>query len=145
MKNAKGLLYPDSVVGTESHTTMINGLGIVGWGVGGMEAQAVMLGQAISMVLPEVIGFRLVGSLSERVTATDLALHLTNLLRKRGVVGKFVQFFGPGCATLCLADRATIANMATEYGATMGYFPYDAESTNYLHLTNRLPQNVTLI
>ncbi len=113
MRDAKGLVYPDSVVGTESHTTMINGLGIVGWGVGGMEAQAVMLGQPISMMLPEVIGFRLTGTLSENVTGTDLALHLTNLLRKQGVAGKFVQFFGSGCANLCLADRATIANMAT--------------------------------
>ena len=125
LKNAKNIVYPDSVVGTDSHTTMINGLGVVGWGVGGIEAEAVMLGQAISMVLPEVIGFRLTGKLKENVTATDLVLLVTNMLRKKGVVGKFVEFFGPGCANTSLSDRATIANMAPEYGATMGYFPQD--------------------
>ena len=125
LKNAKNIVYPDSVVGTDSHTTMINGLGVVGWGVGGIEAEAVMLGQAISMVLPEVIGFRLTGKLKENVTATDLVLLVTNMLRKKGVVGKFVEFFGPGCANISLSDRATIANMAPEYGATMGYFPQD--------------------
>lgn len=112
LQSAKNVVYPDSVVGTDSHTTMINGLGVVGWGVGGIEAEAVMLGQPISMVLPEVIGFRLTGALREHVTATDLVLQVTNMLRKRGVVGKFVEFFGPGCAALSLADRATIANMA---------------------------------
>ena len=126
LQNSRGIVYPDSVVGTDSHTTMINGLGVVGWGVGGIEAEAVMLGQPISMVLPEVIGFRLSGSLREHVTATDLVLQVTNILRKRGVVGKFVEFFGPGVASLSLADRATIGNMAPEYGATIGYFPQDA-------------------
>lgn len=139
LENAKNVVYPDSVVGTDSHTTMINGLGVVGWGVGGIEAEAVMLGQAISMVLPEVIGFKLIGKLREHVTATDLVLQVTNMLRKKGVVGKFVEFYGPGCSNLTLADRATIANMAPEYGATMGYFPQDAESINYLKMTNRSP------
>jgi aconitate hydratase len=118
---------------------MINGLGVVGWGVGGIEAEAVMLGQPISMVLPEVIGVRLSGALREHVTATDLVLQVTNMLRKRGVVGKFVEFFGPGCASLSLADRATIGNMAPEYGATIGYFPQDTEAINYLKFTNRSP------
>lgn len=139
LENNKNVVYPDSVVGTDSHTTMINGLGVVGWGVGGIEAEAVMLGQAISMVLPEVIGFRLEGNLRENITATDLVLQIVNTLRKKGVVGKFVEFFGPGVASLSLADRATIANMAPEYGATMGYFPPDAESLNYLRMTNRSP------
>ena len=124
---------------------MINGLGVVGWGVGGIEAEAVMLGQAISMVLPEVIGFRLTGKLREHVTATDLVLLVVNMLRKKGVVGKFVEFFGPGCANISLSDRATIANMAPEYGATMGYFPQDEESINYLKLTNRSPEKIDLI
>lgn len=124
---------------------MINGLGVVGWGVGGIEAEAVMLGQPISMVLPEVIGVRLTGALREHVTATDLVLQVTNMLRKRGVVGKFVEFFGPGCASLSLADRATIGNMAPEYGATIGYFPQDTEAINYLKLTNRNPEKIALI
>lgn len=145
LENAKGIVYPDSVVGTDSHTTMINGLGIVGWGVGGIEAEAVMLGQPISMVLPEVIGFRLTGKLREHVTATDLVLQVTNMLRKKGVVGKFVEFFGPGCSNLSLADRATISNMAPEYGATVGYFPADQEALNYLKLTNRSPQKIEII
>ena len=123
--NTEGVLYPDSVVGTDSHTTMINGLGVVGWGVGGIEAESVMLGQTISMVLPKVVGFKLVGAVNPLTTATDIVLTITQLLRKRGVVGQFVEFFGPGCASLTLADRATIANMAPEYGATMGYFPID--------------------
>ena len=114
-----GLLYPDSVVGTDSHTTMINGLGVTGWGVGGIEAEAVMLGEAISMVLPQVVGFKLTGNLPKHATATDLVLTCTQMLRKRGVVGKFVEFFGPGVNTLTLADRSTISNMAPEYGATM--------------------------
>jgi len=139
LQNAKNVVYPDSVVGTDSHTTMINGLGVAGWGVGGIEAEAVMLGQAISMVLPEVIGFKLTGKLREHVTATDLVLQVTNMLRKKGVVGKFVEFYGAGVANLTLADRATIANMAPEYGATMGYFPQDVESINYLKMTNRSP------
>ena len=120
-----GVLYPDSCVGTDSHTTMIDGLGVVGWGVGGIEAESVMLGQQISMVLPKVVGFKLTGELPQHTTATDLVLTCTNMLRKRGVVGQFVEFFGPGCASLSLTDRATIANMSPEYGATMGFFPVD--------------------
>ena len=145
LENSKQVVYPDSVVGTDSHTTMINGLGVAGWGVGGIEAEAVMLGQPISMVLPEVIGFKLTGELRQNITATDLVLQITNTLRKRGVVGKFVEFFGPGVAKLNLADRATIANMAPEYGATMGYFPPDAETLNYLRLTNRSPEKLSII
>jgi len=132
-----GVLYPDSLVGTDSHTTMINGLGCVGWGVGGIEAEAVMLGQPIAMVLPEVVGVKLTGKLKPTVTATDLVLTTTEMLRKRGVVGKFVEFFGEGCNDLSLPDRATISNMAPEYGATMGYFPVDETSLNYLKLTGR--------
>jgi aconitate hydratase len=124
-QNKDGLLYPDSVVGTDSHTTMINGLGVVGWGVGGIEAEAVMLGETISMVLPQVVGFKLTGKLPQHTTATDLVLTCTEMLRKRGVVGKFVEFFGPGIQNLSISDRATISNMAPEYGATMGYFPID--------------------
>jgi len=127
-----GMLYPDSVVGTDSHTTMINGLGIVGWGVGGIEAEAVMMGEAISMVLPQVVGFKLTGKLPKHATATDLVLTCVDMLRKRKVVGKFVEFFGPGVGTLSLADRATISNMGPEYGATMGYFPIDNKSMDYL-------------
>lgn len=145
LENSKQVVYPDSVVGTDSHTTMINGLGVAGWGVGGIEAEAVMLGQPISMVLPEVIGFKLTGELRQNITATDLVLQITNILRKRGVVGKFVEFFGPGVAKLNLADRATIANMAPEYGATMGYFPPDAETLNYLRLTNRSADKLSII
>jgi aconitate hydratase len=129
--------YPDTLVGTDSHTTMINGLGVVGWGVGGIEAEAAMLGQPIDMVTPEVIGFRLTGGLRDGVTATDLTLTVTEMLRKRGVVGKFVEFFGPGLAQMSLPDRATIANMAPEYGATMGFFPVDDETLRYLRLTGR--------
>jgi aconitate hydratase len=140
--NRNGLLYPDSVVGTDSHTTMINGLGVVGWGVGGIEAEAVMLGQHISMVLPQVVGFKLTGKLRSHVTATDLVLTATRMLRERGVVGKFVEFFGDGCNTLTLADRATIANMGPEYGATIGYFPVDNKSIDYLTLTGRDPELV---
>jgi aconitate hydratase len=145
LENSQRVVYPDSVVGTDSHTTMINGLGVVGWGVGGIEAEAVMLGQPISMVLPEVIGFRLDGALRENITATDLVLQIVNTLRKKGVVGKFVEFYGPGVANLSLADRATIANMAPEYGATMGYFPPDAETLNYLRLTNRSSDKMEVI
>jgi aconitate hydratase len=145
LENSERVVYPDSVVGTDSHTTMINGLGVVGWGVGGIEAEAVMLGQPISMVLPEVIGFRLNGALRENITATDLVLQIVNTLRKKGVVGKFVEFFGPGVANLSLADRATIANMAPEYGATMGYFPPDAEALNYLRLTGRSEEKMGVI
>lgn len=140
-----GLLYNDSVVGTDSHTTMINGLGVVGWGVGGIEAESVMLGQTISMVLPEVVGFRLTGELPRHTTATDLVLTCTQMLRQRGVVGKFVEFFGPGVQSLTLADRATISNMAPEYGATMGYFPIDEQTLDYLHLTGRPASKVAAI
>jgi aconitate hydratase len=140
-----GLLYNDSVVGTDSHTTMINGLGVAGWGVGGLEAESVMLGQTISMVLPEVVGFRLTGELPAHTTATDLVLTCVEMLRKRGVVGKFVEFYGPGCQNLTLADRATISNMAPEYGATMGYFPIDRQTIDYLRLTGRADAQVELI
>lgn len=133
--------YPDTLVGTDSHTTMINGLGVVGWGVGGIEAEAAMLGQPIDMVTPEVIGFKFLGELSEGVTATDLTLTVTQILRKKGVVGKFVEFYGPGLAAMTLPDRATIANMAPEYGATMGFFPVDDETLRYLRLTGR-PEEV---
>lgn len=143
--NRDGLLYNDSVVGTDSHTTMINGLGVVGWGVGGIEAESVMLGQTISMVLPEVIGFRLTGQLPKHTTATDLVLTCVEILRKRGVVGKFVEFYGPGVKSLTLADRATIANMAPEYGATMGYFPIDHQTIDYLRQTGRPTGQVDVI
>ncbi len=131
------VLYPDSLVGTDSHTTMINGLGVLGWGVGGIEAEAVMLGQPIYMLIPEVVGFRLHGTLAGGVTATDLVLTVTEMLRKHGVVGKFVEFFGPGLAQMPLANRATIANMAPEYGATCGFFPVDEQTIAYLHLSGR--------
>ncbi|XP_045469947.1 cytoplasmic aconitate hydratase-like [Harmonia axyridis] len=140
-----GVLYPDTVVGTDSHTTMINGLGVLGWGVGGIEAEAVMLGQSISMLLPEVIGYKLYGSLNQYVTSTDLVLTITKHLRQLGVVGKFVEFFGPGVTALSIADRATIANMCPEYGATVGYFPVDQKSLEYLRQTNRNEQQVDLI
>ncbi|CAI5467073.1 unnamed protein product [Closterium sp. Yama58-4] len=132
-----GLLYPDSVVGTDSHTTMIDGLGVAGWGVGGIEAEAAMLGQAMSMVLPQVVGFKLTGKLQPGVTATDLVLTCTQMLRKHGVVGKFVEFYGEGTRELSLADRATVANMSPEYGATMGFFPVDAVTLQYLRVTGR--------
>ncbi|MBX3251082.1 MAG: aconitate hydratase AcnA [Myxococcales bacterium] len=137
--------YPDSLVGTDSHTTMINGLGVLGWGVGGIEAEAAMLGQPIAMMVPQVIGFRLTGKLREGATATDLVLTITEALRKRGVVGKFVEFFGPGMEQLSLTDRATVANMAPEYGATMGFFPVDAETLNYLRFSNRDEAHVALV
>jgi aconitate hydratase len=137
--------YPDTLVGTDSHTTMINGLGVLGWGVGGIEAEAAMLGQPISMLIPQVVGFRLTGQLSEGATATDLVLTTTQMLRTKGVVGKFVEFYGPGVATLPLADRATIGNMAPEYGATAGLFPVDAETLRYLKLTGRSPERVALV
>lgn len=136
-KDGLQVLYPDSVVGTDSHTTMINGLGVVGWGVGGIEAEAVMLGQAISMLIPEVVGYKLVGRLSPLVTSTDLVLTITKHLRSLGVVGKFVEFFGPGVAELSIADRATISNMCPEYGATIGYFPVDKNSLSYLRQTSK--------
>ncbi len=133
----KKVFYPDSLVGTDSHTTMINGLGIVGWGVGGIEAEAVMLGQPIYMLIPEVIGFKLTGKLKEGVTATDLTLTIVQMLRKKGVVGKFVEFYGPGLSNISLPDRATIANMAPEYGATIGFFPVDDESLRFLRRSGR--------
>jgi aconitate hydratase len=137
--------YPDTVVGTDSHTTMINGLGVLGWGVGGIEAEAVMLGQPIYMLTPQVVGFKLTGALREGVTATDLVLTVTQMLRAKGVVDKFVEFYGPGLSQLSLADRATIANMAPEYGATMGFFPVDAETLNYLVGSGRDPALIELV
>jgi aconitate hydratase A / 2-methylisocitrate dehydratase len=137
--------YPDSVVGTDSHTTMINALGVFGWGVGGIEAEAAMLGQPSSMLIPEVVGFRLHGRLREGSTATDLVLTVTEMLRKKGVVGKFVEFYGSGLSSLSVPDRATIANMAPEYGATMGYFPVDAETLAYLHFTARPHEQIALV
>ena len=126
---AKRTAYPDTLVGTDSHTTMVNGLGVLGWGVGGIEAEAAMLGQPVSMLIPLVVGVKLTGRLREGATATDLVLTITEMLRKHGVVGKFVEYFGPGLEDLPLADRATIANMAPEYGATCGIFPIDKESS----------------
>jgi aconitate hydratase len=137
--------YPDTLVGTDSHSTMINGLGVLGWGVGGIEAEAAMLGQPVSMLIPQVVGFRLSGRLREGVTATDLVLRVTEMLRRRGVVGKFVEFFGPGLAGLRLADRATIANMAPEYGATCGIFPVDDLTLQYLAFSGRSPEQVSLV
>ncbi len=139
------VVYPDSLVGTDSHTTMINGLGVVGWGVGGIEAEAGMLGQPLYFVMPEVIGFRLTGKLAEGATATDLALTVTQILRKKGVVGKFVEFFGPGLSNISLADRATVANMAPEYGATIGFFPVDEETLNYMRQTGRTEDLIELV
>ncbi len=136
--------YPDTLVGTDSHTTMVNGLGVLGWGVGGIEAEAAMLGQPVSMLVPQVVGFRLTGRLKEGTTATDLVLTVTEMLRKLGVVGKFVEFYGPGVGELPLADRATIANMAPEYGATCGIFPVDKETLNYLRLTGRSEEQIAL-
>ncbi|KAJ3708414.1 hypothetical protein LUZ61_012119 [Rhynchospora tenuis] len=143
--NTEGLLYLDSVVGTDSHTTMIDGLGVAGWGVGGIEAEAAMLGQPMSMVLPGVVGFKLNGKLKNGVTATDLVLTVTQMLRKHGVVGKFVEFYGEGMGELSLADRATIANMSPEYGATMGFFPVDHVTLQYLKLTGRSDETVSMI
>jgi len=137
--------YPDTVFGTDSHTTMINGLGVLGWGVGGIEAEAALLGQASSMLIPAVIGFELTGQLHEKATATDLVLTITQILRQKGVVGKFVEFFGPGLEFLPLADRATIANMAPEYGATCGYFPIDKETLRYLDLSGRTAEHIALV
>ncbi|HET7738166.1 MAG TPA: aconitate hydratase AcnA, partial [Tepidiformaceae bacterium] len=139
------LAYPDTLVGTDSHTTMINGLGVLGWGVGGIEAEAAMLGQPISMLIPEVVGFKLTGKLPEGATGTDLVLRVTQMLRAKGVVGKFVEFYGSGLSTLPLAARATIANMAPEYGATMGFFPVDAETLNYMRFTGRDEGLVSLV
>ena len=143
--NGEVMAYPDTLVGTDSHTTMVNGLGVLGWGVGGIEAEAAMLGQPVSMLIPQVVGYKLTGKLREGTTATDLVLTVTEALRKLGVVGKFVEFYGPGIAALPLADRATIANMAPEYGATCGIFPVDAETLNYLRLTGREEQHIALV
>src|SRR5687767_5689034 len=142
LRDAAGTYYPDTLVGTDSHTTMINGLGIVGWGVGGIEAEAGMLGQPVYFLTPDIVGVHMSGRLSEGVTATDLALHITQMLRQAKVVGKFVEYFGAGAASLTLADRATIANMAPEYGATMGYFPVDEETCRYLMATGRSDEQV---
>ena len=139
------LIYPDSLIGTDSHTTMINGLGVLGWGVGGIEAEAAMLGQTISMVLPQVVGVKITNKMSKICTATDLVLTITEILRKRGVVGKFVEFFGEGCESLSLADRATIANMSPEYGATMGYFAIDNITLEYMRITGRSEEQINLI
>jgi aconitate hydratase len=144
-RSEAGQVYPDSVVGTDSHTTMINGLGVLGWGVGGIEAEACMLGQPVSMLLPPVIGFKLYGKLKEGCTATDLVLTVTQILRKKGVVGKFVEFYGAGLSALSLADRATVANMAPEYGATMGFFPVDQETLEYLQFSGRDPGLIALV
>ena len=144
-EDGKTIAYPDTLVGTDSHTTMINGLSVLGWGVGGIEAEAAMLGQPISMLIPEVVGMRLVGKLREGATATDLVLTITQMLRRHGVVGRFVEYFGPGIAELALADRATIGNMAPEYGATCGFFPIDAETIRYLTITARDPSRVKLV
>jgi aconitate hydratase len=139
------IAYPDTLVGADSHTTMVNGLAVLGWGVGGIEAEAVMLGQPTSMLIPEVIGMKLTGSVKEGVTATDVVLTVTQMLRKKGVVGKFVEFYGPGVAALALTDRMTIANMAPEYGATCGFFPVDDETLRYLDLTGRDTARVKLV
>jgi aconitate hydratase len=143
--NDKNLAYPDTLVGTDSHTTMINGLGVLGWGVGGIEAEAAMLGQPVSMLIPQVVGFKMHGQLPEGATATDLVLTVTQMLRKKGVVGKFVEFYGAGISALALADRATIANMAPEYGATCGFFPVDDETLRYLRFSNRPEHLVKLV
>src|SRR6266480_2018980 len=140
-----GVAFPDSLVGTDSHTTMINGLGVLGWGVGGIEAEACMLGQPIYMVTPQVVGFKVHGRLREGCTATDLVLTVTEMLRKKGVVEKFVEFYGEGLSTMSVADRATIANMAPEYGATMGFFPVDEQTLSYLRLTGRSPGHIDLV
>ena len=137
--------YPDTVVGTDSHTTMVNGLAVLGWGVGGIEAEAAMLGQPQSMLIPEVIGFKLTGRLKEGITATDLVLTVTQMLRKKGVVNKFVEFYGPGLDAMTLADRATIGNMAPEYGATCGFFPVDGEAIKYLTMSGRATDRIALV
>src|SRR3569833_1122392 len=141
----KAVAYPDSLVGTDSHTTMVNGLGVLGWGVGGIEAEAAMLGQPVSMLIPQVVGVRLTGALREGATATELVLTLTEMLRKHGVVGKFVEYFGNGLQHLPLADRTTIANMAPEYGATCGIFPVDEETLRYLRLSGRSEEQIRLV
>ncbi|MGV3455612.1 aconitate hydratase AcnA, partial [Sphingomonas sp.] len=144
-QNGELVAYPDTCVGTDSHTTMVNGLGVLGWGVGGIEAEAAMLGQPVSMLIPEVVGFKFTGELAEGITATDLVLTCTQMLRARGVVGRFVEYFGPGLASLSLADRATLANMAPEYGATCGFFGIDDKTLDYMRLTGRSEENVALV
>ncbi|TMB96207.1 MAG: hypothetical protein E6J42_09420 [Chloroflexi bacterium] len=144
-QNGSYIAYPDTLVGTDSHTTMVNGLGVLGWGVGGIEAEAAMLGQPVSLLAPEVVGVRFTSALREGVTATDLVLTVTEMLRSHGVVGKFVEYCGPGLSSLSLPDRATIANMSPEYGATCGYFPVDAETLRYLAATGRDPARVDLV
>ena len=144
-EDGETIAYPDTCVGTDSHTTMINGLGVLGWGVGGIEAEAAMLGQPVSMLIPEVIGFKLTGKLKEGVTATDLVLLVVQMLRKKGVVNKFVEFFGSGLENMTLADRATIGNMGPEYGATCGFFPVDKETINYLNMSGRAKDRIALV
>src|ERR671939_1309537 len=145
VESRDGRAFPNTLVGTDSHTTMVNGLGVLGWGVGGIEAEAAMLGQPVVMLIPHVVGFKLHGHLPEGATATDLVLTVTQMLRKKGVVGKFVEFYGPGLDQLPLADRATIANMAPEYGATCGIFPVDVETLRYLRFTGRPEEHVRLV
>ena len=144
-RDGKKFAYPDTLVGTDSHTTMINGLAVLGWGVGGIEAEAAMLGQPVSMIIPEVVGFRMTGSLNDGVTATDLVLTVTQMLRKFGVVGKFVEFFGDGLANMPLADRATLGNMAPEFGSTCGIFPIDEQTIRYLELSGRDSDQIALV
>src|SRR5690349_6763480 len=145
VESRDGVAFPDTLVGTDSHTTMVNGLGVLGWGVGGIEAEAAMLGEALSMLVPQVVGFRLAGALPEGATATDLVLTVTEILRRTGVVGKFVEYFGPGVPSLALADRATLGNMSPEYGATCGFFPVDEVTLDYLRLTVRPEARVALV
>src|SRR3989442_11494405 len=145
VEERNGVAFPDTLVGTDSHTTMITGLGVPGWGVGGIEAEAAMLGEPLSMLVPQVVGFKLRGALPEGATATDLVLTVTELLRKTGVVGKFVEYFGSGLASLPVADRATIGNMSPEYGATCGFFPVDAQTIEYLRLTGRTEDRIALV
>ena len=145
MTHGSARAYPDTLVGTDSHTTMINGLGVLGWGVGGIEAEAAMLGQPMSMLIPQVLGFKLTGSLQEGATATDLVLTVTEMLRARGVVGKFVEFYGDGLARLPLADRATIGNMSPEFGSTCAIFPIDAETLRYLEFSGRPRELIELV
>src|SRR5207244_4436920 len=145
VESRDGRAFPDTLVGTDSHTTMVNGLGVLGWGAGGIEAEAAMLGQPLSMLVPQVVGFRLCGGLPEGATATDIVLTVTQILRRTGVVGKFVEYFGHGLAKLSLADRATIANMSPEYGATCGFFPVDDETLRYLRMTGRDAQRLALV
>ncbi len=145
VESRDGVAFPDTLVGTDSHTTMINGLGVLGWGVGGIEAEAAMLGESLSMLVPQVVGFRFTGALREGATATDLVLTVTEILRRTGVVGKFVEYFGPGVTTLALADRATLGNMSPEYGATCGFFPVDDVTLEYLRLTGRPAERIALV